>query len=66
MNVSVMTALRMVRQGIVKVREVCRDAPWAIEAEDVAAYRARNELQRPLNSRFPLRASLTFSDVEGS
>ena len=48
MDVSVMTALRMVRRGIVKGRQVCRGAPWAIEAEDVAAYRARNEPRRPL------------------
>ena len=50
MDVSVMTALRMVRRGIVKGRQICRGAPWAIEAEDVAAYRARNELQRPLTA----------------
>jgi DNA invertase Pin-like site-specific DNA recombinase len=48
MDVGVMTALRMVRRGIVKGRQVCRGAPWAIEAEDVAAYRARNEPRRPL------------------
>jgi hypothetical protein len=48
MDVSVMTALRMVRRGIVKGRQVCRGAPWAIEAEDVAAYRARNEPRHPL------------------
>jgi len=48
MDVSVMTALRMVRRGIVKGRQVCRGAPWAIEAKDVAAYRARNEPRRPL------------------
>ena len=48
MDVSVMTALRMVRRGIVKGRQVCQGAPWAIEAEDVAAYRARNEPRRPL------------------
>jgi DNA invertase Pin-like site-specific DNA recombinase len=50
MDVSVMTALRMVRQGVVKGRQICRGAPWAIEAEDVAAYRARNESQRPLTA----------------
>ena len=50
MDVSVMTALRMVRRGIVKGRQICRGAPWAIEAEDVAAYRARNELQHPLTA----------------
>ena len=42
MDVSVMTALRMVRRGIVRGRQVCRGAPWVIKAEDVAAYRAQN------------------------
>jgi hypothetical protein len=50
MDVSVMTALRMVRQGVVKGRQICRGAPWAIDAEDVSAYRARNESQRPLTT----------------
>jgi hypothetical protein len=50
MEVSVMTALRMVRQGVVMGRQICRGAPWAIDAEDVAAYRARNESQRPLTT----------------
>ena len=50
MAVSVMTALRMVRLGIVKGRQICRGAPWAIEAEAVAAYRARKEPQRPLTA----------------
>ena len=35
MDVSVMTALRMVRRGIVKGTTICLGAPWAIEAEDV-------------------------------
>ena len=37
MDVSAMTALRMVRHGIIKGRQVCRGAPWVIKAEDVAA-----------------------------
>ena len=50
MAVSVMTALRIVRLGMVKGRQICRGAPWAIEAEAVAAYRARKEPQRPLTA----------------
>ena len=50
MDVSVMTALRMVRRCIVKGRQVCRGAPWAIKAEDVAAYRAQNGPRRPLTA----------------
>ena len=39
MDVSVMTALRMVRRGIIKGRQLCRGAPWVIKVEDMAAYR---------------------------
>jgi len=28
----------MVRRGIIKGRQLCRGAPWAIKAEDLAAY----------------------------
>ena len=51
MDVSVMTALRMVRHGIIKGRQVCRGAPWVIKAEDVAAYRAQERLAAPANSQ---------------
>ena len=50
MDVSVMTALRMVRHRIIKGRQVCRGAPWVIKAEDVAAYRAQNASRRPLTA----------------
>jgi hypothetical protein len=30
-DVSVMTALRMVRRGIIKGRQLCRGAPWVIK-----------------------------------
>jgi hypothetical protein len=50
MEVSVMTALRMVRLGIIKGRQFCRGAPWVIKAEDVAAYRARDASRRPLTA----------------
>jgi DNA invertase Pin-like site-specific DNA recombinase len=49
-DVSVMTALRMVRLGIIKGRQVCRGSPWVIKAEDVAAYRAQNASRRPLTA----------------
>jgi Recombinase zinc beta ribbon domain len=38
MDVSIMTALRMVRRGIVKGRQLCKGAPWVLKAEDVPAY----------------------------
>ena len=40
-DVSVMTALRMIRHGVIKGRQLCRGAPWVIKAEDLAAYRAQ-------------------------
>ena len=63
MDVSVMTALRMVRRGIVKGRQVCRGAPWVIKAEDVAAYRAQNGSRRPLTAD-SAQGALTFNDIE--
>jgi len=49
-DVSVMTALRLVQRGLIKGRQLCRGAPWVIKAEDAAAYRARNAPQRPLSA----------------
>ena len=45
-----MTALRMVRRGIIKGRQLCRGAPWVIKVEDMAAYRERKRTRRPLSS----------------
>jgi DNA invertase Pin-like site-specific DNA recombinase len=59
MDVSVMTALRMIRHGIIKGRQVCRGAPWVIKAEDVAAYRAAHASQRPLTAN-PAQQSFNF------
>jgi hypothetical protein len=64
MDVSVMTALRMVRRGIIKGRQLCRGAPWVIKVEDMAAYREQKPPRRSLTSDPPNRA-LCFSDIEG-
>jgi DNA invertase Pin-like site-specific DNA recombinase len=58
-GVSVMSALRMVRHGIIKGRQVCRGVPWVIKAEDVAAYCAHNASQRPLTAN-PAQQSFDF------
>ena len=50
MGVSVMTALRMIRPGIIKGRQLCRGAPWVIKVEDMAAYRERKPSRRSLPS----------------
>jgi DNA invertase Pin-like site-specific DNA recombinase len=59
MDVSIMTALRMVRHGIIKGRQLCRGAPWVIKAEDMAAYREQNASRRPLTSD-PTQQSFKF------
>ena len=59
MDVSVMTALRMIRLGVIKGRQVCKGAPWVIKAEDIAAYRAQNASQRPLTAN-PAQQSFQF------
>ena len=45
-----MTALRMLRRGDLKGRQVCAGAPWAIKAEDVAAFVARKRSTAPVTS----------------
>src|SRR5262249_15673031 len=59
MNVSLMTALRMVRRGIIKGRQLCSGAPWVIKPEDLTAYRELKPSRRPLTSN-PLQQSLQF------
>ena len=59
MDVSVMTALRMIRRGVIKGRQLCKGAPWVIKAEDVAAYRAQNAPRRPLTAD-PAQQSFEF------
>src|SRR5258707_2159926 len=49
-DVSVMTALRLIQRGLIKGRQLCRGAPWVIKAEDAAAYGARNAPQQPLSA----------------
>ena len=59
MDVSVMTALRMIRRGIIKGRQLCRGAPWVIKAVDVGADRSQDASQRSLPSN-PAQQSLQF------
>jgi DNA invertase Pin-like site-specific DNA recombinase len=52
-----MTALRMIRRGDIKGRQVCTGAPWVIKAEDVAAFAARKRpsasvTQNPVQQAF--------------
>jgi hypothetical protein len=43
-----MTALRMLRRGEIKGRQVCPGAPWAIRTADLAGFTDRNRPHRPL------------------
>jgi len=52
-----MTALRMIRRGDIKGRQVCPGAPWVIKAEDVAAFAARKQSSAPVT---PNPAQQTF------
>ena len=51
LNVSVMTASRMVRCGIIVGRQFCRGAPWVIKAQDMAAYRGQDAVRPPLTPK---------------
>ena len=58
-DVSVMTALRMIRYGMIKGRQLCRGAPWVIKAEDLAAYREQRASRHSLTSD-PTQQSFQF------
>jgi DNA invertase Pin-like site-specific DNA recombinase len=52
-----MTALRMIRRGDIKGRQVCTSAPWVIKAEDVTALAAKKRSSAPVT---PHPAQQTF------
>jgi excisionase family DNA binding protein len=56
-GVTKMTALRMIRRGTLKGRQVCKGAPWVIRAEDVAPFKA---LKRSSGSVTPNPAQQAF------
>ncbi len=43
-----MTALRMLRRGDIKGRQVCRGAPWVIKTADLADFAGHSRALRPL------------------
>jgi hypothetical protein len=57
-----MTALRMLRRGDVKGRQVCAGSPWVIKMEDVAAFAARKRLPRPVTPN-PAQQTFEFQGV---
>ena len=52
-----MTALRMIKRGDIKGRQPCTEAPWVINADDVAAFAAKAPPKRPVT---PNPAQTTF------
>jgi DNA invertase Pin-like site-specific DNA recombinase len=54
-----MTALRMIKRGDIKGRQPCPEAPWVINADDVAAFAAKTPPKRPVTPN-PAQASLDF------
>jgi DNA invertase Pin-like site-specific DNA recombinase len=52
-----MTALRMLRRGDIKGRQVCPGAPWAIKVADLASFGGSSNASRPLT---PNGAQHTF------
>jgi DNA invertase Pin-like site-specific DNA recombinase len=47
-GVTTMTALRMIRRGDLKGKQLCEGAPWVIKAADAAALSACKQSKRPL------------------
>jgi hypothetical protein len=45
-----MTALRMIRRGDLKGRQLCRGAPWVIRTEDVAVFGGEKRASRSLTA----------------
>jgi excisionase family DNA binding protein len=54
-----MTALRMLRRGDIKGRQVCAGAPWVIKEEDVTAFAARKQSAAAVTPN-PAQATLEF------
>ena len=51
-----MTALRMLRRGDIKGRQVCPGAPWVIRTSDLVGFTDRNRPDRPLTPNPDQRA----------
>jgi hypothetical protein len=54
-----MTALRMINRGDIKGRQPCPEAPWVINAANVAAFAAKTPSKRPVTAD-PAQATFDF------
>ena len=63
LSVSAMTILRMIRNGVLPARQLCKGAPWVIKAadldNDIVRAEASGRRQRPLTQN-PDQKSFTF------
>jgi len=64
-GVSKMTALRMIRRGYIKGRQVCAGAPWVIKVEDVTAFAVRKQSAPVTSVRLTREESQLVSIVDG-
>ena len=58
-GVAKMTALRMIRRGDLKGRQVCKGAPWVIKVDDMAAFDTRSTSTDPVTPN-PAQQILEF------
>jgi DNA invertase Pin-like site-specific DNA recombinase len=58
-GVAKMTALRMIRRGDLRGRQVCKGAPWVIKADDMAAFDTRSTSTDPVTPN-PAQQILEF------
>lgn len=63
-GVSSMTALRMLRRGDIKGRQVCPGAPWVIKVVDLSAFSGRTRSNPPLTPNH-VQEALDFNDLTG-
>jgi len=60
LTVSKMTVLRLIGRGAIQARQVCKGAPWAISAAELAGLDARTALARRPQPENPDQRSLIF------
>jgi excisionase family DNA binding protein len=60
LTVSKMTVLRLIGHGVIQARQVCKGAPWAISAAELAGLDARTALARRPQPESPDQPSFIF------
>jgi excisionase family DNA binding protein len=52
LNISQMTALRMIRNGVLPAQQLCKGAPWVVKAAALESAAVRDEAQSPDQQAF--------------